>query len=219
MRFRFVRYRGFTLIELLAVILIIAVICVGIISTAGYIQGRANAQRVRGHLVAMATALEVYKSDFGYYPATYAERLSADGTAESRNNARLYRALVAGGRRYYTPPSRIVRLNAATNLTNLWDDWDMPFVYYCSPTTAYGITNLPANGGYTIGGQKNPMTFDLFSYGPDQLTYIATYYTGSPPVLVDAVDTAGSNYCWYCKGPENRSKWSLNISAFDDITY
>lgn len=193
--------------------------CVVIMMAAGYIQGRANAQRIRGQLLAIATALEAYKSDFGYYPRTYRERLSADGTAESKNNELLYRALLTDGRHYFTSPPRMVRVNSSTSRTNLFDDWEMPLVYYCSPTTSYGITNLPANGGYTVGGQKNPLTFDLFSYGPDQLTYVATYYTGSPPVLVDAIDTSGSNYCWYCKGPENRSKWSLSISAFDDITY
>jgi prepilin-type N-terminal cleavage/methylation domain-containing protein len=117
------KFRGFTLIELLAVVLVIAIMCAVIMMAAGYIQGRANAQRIRGQLIAIATALEAYKSDFGYYPRTNRERLSADGTAESENNELLYRALLTNGRRYFTSPPRMVRVNSSTNRTNLFVIW------------------------------------------------------------------------------------------------
>ena len=53
--------------------------------------------------------------------------------------------------------------------------WGTPFNYYCSPKTPFALmnnfygypTNSNDNDGYSVGGQVNVSSFDLFSYGPD----------------------------------------------------
>ena len=60
-----------------------------------------------------------------------------------------------------------------TACPNIYDAFGKPIVYYNSPQTA-----LNNNGGIMSGGQVNPATYDLFSFGPDGYTYAGTVGQG-----------------------------------------
>ncbi|MCG3147368.1 MAG: hypothetical protein PCFJNLEI_00807 [Verrucomicrobiae bacterium] len=178
--------RGFTLIELLAVVLVVLVLAAIGLGVAGYVQKKVAIATTKSQIAAIEAALESYKSDWGYYPLTTPQRISTDNSAELTNNAILYRALFEHGKRYLTFPA--AQLHSELNVTystgtNIFDIYGRPFNYYCSPTTAFGMTNRPpvasvntyiVTNKVTFGGQVNVATYDLFSYGPDRLTYWGT---------------------------------------------
>ena len=201
---------GFTLIELLAVIMVILLLAGILINLASYVQKKMQMQIARTQIAVLASALESYKADWGYYPLTDAIRISTSYLAESTNNAYLYNALFSHGKKYLSsfPPSQI-QTNQATGLTNIVDVFGIPFNYYNSPGTAFGVSNVmpyftmnvDSNNGYAVGGQINTATYDLFSYGPD-------HYTSVP----GAISTGGSYPPW------KPGAWAWANSANDDIT-
>ena len=204
------RTKSFTLVELLAVMLVIVVLAGISIGVASYTQKKMQTQIARTQLALIGVALENYKADWGFYPATTPVRISTTYSAESTNNAYLYSALFAHGKKYLSgfPPSQI-RTNQATGLTNIVDVFGIPFNYYNSPGTTFGVSNVmpyatmnvDSNTGYTVGGQVNQATYDLFSYGPD-------HYTSVP----GAISTGGSYPPW------KPGAWAWASSANDDIT-
>jgi len=62
------RVGGFTLIELLIVMAIVMILAGLVLGTSGYMQRRAARERAETEMVALATALENYKADYGAYP-------------------------------------------------------------------------------------------------------------------------------------------------------
>ena len=203
---------GFTLIELLAVVLVILLLAGVFLGLAGYARKSTQSQLTRVQLLLLTTALESYKADWGYYPATSPVRISCFITAESSNNASLYNALFRQGKNYLQGfPSGQLRINNFTGLTNIFDVFGTPFNYYNSPTTPYALVNgvntnanvFNQSASYILGGQINKTSYDLFSYGPDQITFAAT----------NAVYPYWKSYV---AGPT--VAWTLKSSASDDIT-
>ena len=196
---------SFTLVELLAVMLVIIVLAGITIGVASYTQKKIQTQIARTQITLLGAALESYKADWGSYPATDPPRISTSYLAESTNNAYLYRALFAQGKKYLTGfPASQIRTNQATGLTNIVDVFGIPFNYYNSPATVLSNMNnvygVNSNCGYTVGGQVNKTSYDLFSYGPNHLTYVPGAF---------AVDV---NRPWAPSG------WAWAGSALDDIT-
>jgi type II secretory pathway pseudopilin PulG len=193
---------------LLSVMLIIVMVTAISIGVANYIQQRMAISTAKAQISAMETALEAYKSDFGYYPSSSIGRISNLGTSEGTNNWILYKALFLQGKHYLNFPAAQLRLNQVCipPLTNMYDPWGSPYVYYCSPTTAYAVLNnapgplTGTNTGYTVGGQVNVESYDLFSYGSDRLTYVP-----------GAAYNYGNNSGWFLTG------WTNMSSANDDI--
>ena len=199
------RCAGFTLIELLAVIMVILLLAGILINLAGYVQKNMQMQIARTQIALLATALESYKADWGYYPRTDAPRISTTYSAESTNNAYLYNALFTHGKKYLSSfPLSQIRTNQATGLTNIVDVFGIPFNYYNSPETVLAnmnnVNGVYSNCGYTVGGQVNKASYDLFSYGPNHLTFVPGAF---------AVDV---NRPWAPSG------WAWAGSALDDIT-
>jgi len=203
---------GFTLIELMAVILVITVLTAIGIQVATYAQRRLTTQQTKAQLAMIESALEAYKADFGYYPRTDAIRISGHGGPEGTNNWYLYRALIAGGKRYLSPSGLQLQLNpntginSATSLTNIFDVFGTPYYYYNAPTNAYSLTRITSNCSYTVGGQVNKATFDLFSLGPDRATYIPTL------TATDCQLDPWRNWVGV------RADWITQQGAIDDIT-
>ncbi|MCG3147517.1 MAG: hypothetical protein PCFJNLEI_00957 [Verrucomicrobiae bacterium] len=190
---------AFTLIELLAVVLVLLVVTGITLGVVGYIQKRLAVQTTRAQIAAMEAALEAYKTDWGYYPRTTEYRVSALGDKERVNNALLYRALAGTcsncSKKYleFAPSQlRSVRVGgtnitvvgsviqaASSSLTNIVDAWGTPFNYFNFSTNTYAVTTTN-NPGYTIGGQINIATYDLWSYGADRYTHVpgVTTYSG-----------------------------------------
>jgi len=197
------RIRAFTLIELMAVVLVILVLAAIGISVAGYVQKKVAIATTKSQIAAIEAALESYKSDWGYYPRTSSSRISSNGSAETTNNAILFRALFLQSRRYLNIPAPQVHANLMTTyitnniVTNIFDVFGKSFNYYCSPTTPYSLVN--ASPGYTFGGQMNVSSYDLFSYGPDQWT-LADRMASSWPTV------------------NNVRVWTNATYALDDIT-
>lgn len=224
---------SFTLIELLAVMVVIVMLTALTLAVSSYVRRQLARSTARSQIAALAVALEAYKSDWGYYPRTGPARLSADGAKEASNNCTLLNALcstnLASGQKVYLRfPAAQIRHNPAPNiaglnlpgLPNLYDPWGKPYVYYNSPATPFGFistcTNLIPIGsaiaignGYTVGGQVNGTSFDLFSFGPDRYTYVP----GAPSTT-------------NCSGPAINSwnqngvglPWTNKTAAADDIT-
>ena len=210
------RKQSFTLIEMLAVMVVILALAALTVGVAGYVQKKMAIGTAQAQLATIAMALEAYKSDWGFYPATAPARISNSGIKESSNNWYLFNALtpVTPGRKVYLRflPS-IIKTNPTTVLPNIFDPWGTPYNYYCSPATVYGVSNAsPAGytgyyyGGYAVGGQVNGSAYDLWSYGPDKSTYVP----GAIPF------TWPSNYAWSVGTVA--VPWTNKTSALDDIT-
>ena len=214
------RNSGFTLVELLAVAIVILLLTGLMIGVAGYVQKKMAVTATKAQITALSTALESYKADWGYYPPTAPARISATGIAESTNNWILYRALsgAGGGKKYLRFAASQLRVSIASGgtnytatggLTNIVDPWGTSFNYYCSPTTPFtnmqpcGV-GLTLNVGYTLGGQANAGSFDLWSYGPDHFTCVP----GASYMLWGICNT----YPWY------NTMWTNRSSSVDDIT-
>ena len=206
------RTRSFTLIELLAVIMVILLLAAILIGLAGSARKSTQSQVTRVQLLLLTTALESYRADWGYYPSTSPVRISCFITAESSNNASLYNALFRHGKNYLQgfPPGQL-RINNFTGLTNIFDVFGTPFSYYNSPATPSALVNaidtnanaFNQSASYILGGQVNLASYDLFSYGPDQITFAAT----------NAIYPYWKSYI---AGPT--VAWTLKSSASDDIT-
>ena len=224
---RIKRRDAFTLIELLAVMMVILLLAGIMLGVTSYVQKTVAISTTKAQLAAIGAALEMYKADWGFYPPTSPARISNSGIKESSNNATLYFALSAGnslsysncastnciytvvrqGRKMYLKfPAAQIQTNSTTALPNIYDPWGTPLNYYCSPRTDYAVLNnypdpvTGTNKGYSVGGQVNGLSYDLFSYGPDRLTYVR----GSA--------YANGNFSgWYRVG------WTANASAIDDI--
>ena len=202
------RIKSFTLVELLAVMLVIIVLAGISIGVANFTQKKMQTQITRTQLALLGAALENYKADWGFYPTTPPVRISPSYCAESTNNAILYRALL-GQKRYLAGfPTAQLKTNEGTLLPNIIDVFGIPFNYYNSPGTTFGVSNIilvsfsvNSNTGYAVGGQVNTATYDLFSYGPD-------HYTSVP----GAIATGGSYPPW------TPGAWAWASSANDDIT-
>jgi len=193
---------GFTLIELLAVVVIILVLTGLVIRVAGYVRYQVAVSTTKAQLATITAALEMYKADWGYYPKSNTNRLSSSGIEQGFNNFILYASLAAvnsytniGGslqpsvirtsRKVYMQfPAAQIRTNFATQyydttldgtlqrntaLPNIYDAFGQPILYYNSPQTAFSLTTTTMSGG-----QVNPATYDLFSFGPDGDTYIGS---------------------------------------------
>ena len=103
----------------------------------------------------------------------------------------------------------------ASGFINIFDPWGMPYNYYCSPTTAHfrfpntvgwaedGYHSGWNRNGIAVGGQVNIKSFDLFSYGPDQVTFVSS---SAIPAASSHGDTPwnlnGADIClWECPVP------------------
>jgi len=179
-------------VELLAVMVVILILAGILIGVNAYVQRRMQLMTVKSQLNALATALEAYKSDWGYYPRTFAPRISNMGDAEARNNWLLYRALTGvGGRTYLRSTAGFqARLNTiyGTNYitgfttnnvyfsgTNWFDPFGKPYNYYNSPQTAFGLSNniyslqWGPGSAYTVGGAGESHQLRSFFLRPRSL--------------------------------------------------
>lgn len=139
-----VRGNPFTLIEILSVIVIIAILMGLIVGVSTYASRRASEAKTLGQLEAMATALEAFRQDRGYYPQTSGssgELLDASPPSDFDSPDFKYTSS-NGGRPYidgYVGGAYV-------------DAWGRPFRYR-------NDRNTPA--------QHNPEMYDLWSYGRD----------------------------------------------------
>ena len=148
---------GFTLVELLTVLIIIAILAGLIVGAGKYALTKASASRAQGEIAAMEMALEHYKTDNGYYPASTTTRNSGSPgawtTIEVYNSTNLYSALSG---KYFTFKPNQLRVDTATGKTYVIDPFGNPYNYYCPPI------GTPSPQPWT-----NTASFDLWSYGPN----------------------------------------------------
>ena len=166
------RCAAFTLVELMAVVVIICVLVAAVIGTAKYANLRMGIARAKAQMAMLQTAIEMYKTDVGSYPVSTIVRYSGTGFAEITNSACLYRALTLP-KRYYAAGR--LDIGTAGALTYFKDPWGSPWNYYrpaIPQPASLIVSNVLNYGSYATGGQMNPLTYDLFSFGPDTCTYI-----------------------------------------------
>lgn len=173
---------GFTLVELTGVILIILVLAAAVVGLAQYVRTRVAVAQCRAEMAALASALEAYKQDHGYYPVqtnqlvttatgggTFFTELQPVLTASRV----LYRALSGnatgtgtspspGRRAYYTGP--LVDGKNISNVTNAFQVLKGGPYYFLDP---FGSPYCYVSGNPSV--QRNQSSYDLWSWGPDQI--------------------------------------------------
>ena len=131
--------QAFSLIEMLTVMTIIMILA-GLATGVGrYAIIKAKRSRASAEIATLEMALEQYHSDQGFYPSNY----------PSCNSAILYKALATGAKKYFTPLSYQIAVSIA-GVTNFADPFGSQ---YC----------------YMYPGTNCPLTFDLWSNGPDKI--------------------------------------------------
>jgi len=189
--------RGFTLIELLVVISIVGILG-GVLLSAFYVaRQHAHVQRGEAEIVALKSALEQYRTDFGDYPPSTLDRLSGGGStgnsvnegneamtaclATSRMNGPYYYVSGPDDRRFRNldGDSGVASWTAwvfpDSDLREIVDPWDNPYIYFngrdlkAGTTAAYsGQTVLVSPvAGEDQGTFRSALTFQLWSCGPD----------------------------------------------------
>jgi prepilin-type N-terminal cleavage/methylation domain-containing protein len=175
--------RAFTLVELMAVVLVILLIAGLTLGVVTYVGTRMKVARAKAELATLEAAIENFKSDHGYYPTSSIYRLSYQVYLVKINSGLLYQQLTKGGGKYVNFKADQLAYDSLSGMTNLVDPWGSPVVYYSYNTNVTVASMIASNwfGSFnnatfdnwvTIGGKKNPATFDLFSYGPDKMTFI-----------------------------------------------
>jgi len=167
------RFAAFTLIELMAVSVVICVLVGALIGVAKYANRQIGITRAKMQMSALQMALDAYKADMGYYPASTWVHYSGYGLAELSNSACLYRALTQS-KRYYN--ARKIDIGVTGPSTYFIDPWGTAWNYY-RPALPQPTSLIFSNGSsyaqtFAWGGQHNLMTYDLYSYGPDKTTSI-----------------------------------------------
>ncbi len=184
-----INFSGFTLVELLVVVVIIAILVTLVLGIASYAQDRGKRSRASVEMATLSLACEQFKQDNGRYPTSSVYRISMTYSVESHDSSLLYQQIGS----YLSSSNLKVGTNvfdvcgqtdiSATNFFAMMDPWETPYNYYCtySPlttatnviATCFGIwgPNDSTEGTISMGGQRNAVTFDLFSYGPDRKTY------------------------------------------------
>lgn len=167
--------QGFTLVEVLIVISILAILASLTLTVVSKARKAADESAARTMVQTMADQLENYKLDEGRYPAAY----SKDKDPERNDFPRLFNALLdkrkadggLGGRSApyfnveektisvfemgeYVQASRDQRWSNKVDKYIL-DPYGQPYVYRCN------------QGHRQRDWMKNPMTFDLYSIGPN----------------------------------------------------
>ena len=159
---------GFTLIEILVVIVIITILAGIVVGAAKYAITKGQRSRADSDIHMMENALESYKSDNGAYPPS-----TAIPNNVTQNSILLYNSLATGPKMYFTFKANQVRDGGNMILVTI-NCPTVPTNYTVSVTNvavmdpfgmAYNYFNNPCGGG----GQNNSATFDLWSYGPDNI--------------------------------------------------
>ena len=194
-----VSQRAFTLIELLAVCVVIALVAAILIGISNAVRQKMERTQTQADMTALSMAIESYKNDLGSYPTSSLVRSSwinpGSGkafwsTAEINNSGLLLAQLLHASKSYYhfrkdqtntlgasVPTNSIPYWPSATNNV-IVDRWGTPLNYYCTypvlTKATYAQTGVSGSWQlcYSIGGQMNVTTFDLWSYGPDSFTYL-----------------------------------------------
>jgi len=144
---------GFTLMEILISIAIIAVLtAIGIVSYSSINRGARNAKR-RADIEQIRSALELYRSDLGFYPAVHTSALGdADDLVESDPNFSTYLSQIP------RDPKGVEYMYKATGLNG------GSYYGYClaaqteptdSKDTTCSVSDLPVDSIYNYG-RKNP---------------------------------------------------------------
>lgn len=148
---------GFTLIEIMVVIVIIMILMGIVIGAAKYAHTKGATSRAQAEIAMMENALESYKNDNGTYPLTPAVRPTSIVISPNGNSPVLYTALASGPG--YPKTYMTFKLNQisvpSVNVTNIVDPFGVRYNYYCTQPVQ--------------GDQTNSVSFDLWSYGPDNL--------------------------------------------------
>ena len=150
--------KGFTLIEILVVIVIITILAGIVVGASKYAVTKGERSRAQSEISMMENALESYKSDNGAYPPSTAQRTAPGiggvaGNVEINNSSLLYTALAGGPKVYMTFKPNQLKTTLG-GVTYILDPFGSPYNYYCK-------------GG--AANQVNSATFDLWSYGPDNM--------------------------------------------------
>ena len=143
------RRQYFTLIELLAVMTIIAVLATIVTGVSNLAGTKAAVGKCKSQMQQIELALEQYKSEYGYFPQTDGDaiEISEEFVKGEKVNGDWHHGLQSSDAN--EKGDYLVNLSDLDFLgDNLVDPFKKPYRYRCP-------------------GDKNPQSYDLWSYGPD----------------------------------------------------
>jgi len=137
--------KGFTIVELLVVIVVIGILAsITIISYTGF-TARANAALAQSDLSNMSRTIEMYKIDYGQYPAQTSDFTGMKGYAVSKGNTLL--SYVSDKTSASTPAS----LGSFYCITTKANNLAYSIKNGSAPVPGYCMTNLIMNGDFSNG--------------------------------------------------------------------
>lgn len=188
------KIKGFTLIEMLAVIVIIGMLAGLLLPAASKAKRDAAIRKVQTTISALETALSMYYTDYGAYPPSRTDATTqANGnsfatiigrnvaTAGDNNLVDMLTLTTRGGPYMKFRAEDLARIGTGTSTRYvLKDPWGRAYIY----VNRSGYTGTAA-GPYhpnftpltTAGLDRN--TYNIFSLGPDGMTYQGVTYTGT----------------------------------------
>lgn len=137
--------RHFTLVELLAVVVIITILATILVGGVTYAMKKADVSKTQAQLEALATALEAFKAEKGYYPPCTSAanvQFQADSGVEK---------LVLGSAKFSMQSKTgkvFIDFPFESNIQDYTDAWSNAFKYQCP-------------------GTHNAQKYDLWSTGAD----------------------------------------------------
>lgn len=134
--------KSFTLLELLVVIAVIAILSAIILPAGMQAWSRAYIKKAESAIAALEVAINMYKTDIGYYPE------SGGVWADSALLVTALTQYSGGSPGNWHGPYMSFKLDELDGSNNFLDPWGNPY-------------------RYREPGSNNPASYDLYSYGPD----------------------------------------------------
>ena len=181
--------KGFTLIELMIVIAIIIILAAVAIPNYLKMTDRAKRSRIAGDFESLATALEAYKTDWGFYPTEDVTVGYSYTIGKNNNSDSLVETELAG-----TSAAGTGRNNADHNTTSTGEQ--SPIEYIKLATLNSMVNPFFPNEDYYYYVSKSGNHWLLAAHIPDHKvgadTYVSVYRTDSVTQLTESKSAAAN---------------------------
>lgn len=191
-------HKGFTLVELLTVVAIIALLISIMVPVVSKARQQAKESAVRAQLHAIEVGLELFHTDFGFYPSSTPQDLSGN---ESHSSSSSYK--VQGAHRLVFALLGRDKLGAPADPSKGPDSIDG--VYYTSDGTFEGSRIDPGDAGWGDPYKKTPRRGPYIN--PDQF------------FIVEDKNVDSNGYVWLLCDKFNRKTSDITSASYDGYSF